>query len=85
MNTLPYEAQTALVSLIAALLIGGPVSLLGAGNTLGLARLAVEFAVRRRMMTMAGVSALSSLGAYAAGLFNPAEVQAAGFFGAFFG
>lgn len=85
MNTLPYEAQTALVSLIAALLIGGPVSLLGAGNALGLARMAVAVAVRHRMATMFGVSALSSLGAYATGLFNPADVQAAGFLGGLFG
>ena len=85
MNTLPYEAQTALVSFITALLIGGSVSLLGAGNALGLARIAVAAALRHRMATMFGVSALSSLGAFASGLFDTDGMQAAGLFGSLFG
>lgn len=85
MNTLPYEAQTALVSFITAFLVGGSVSLLGAGNVLGLARLAVATAIKHRMATMVGVSAVSGLGALGARWFLAPETQMAGFLSALVG
>lgn len=85
MNALPYEAQTALISFLAALLVGGSVSLIGAWNVVGLARLAVAAAIRHRMVTMIGFSALSGLGALGAGMFMAPEAESAGFLSSILG
>lgn len=66
MEALPYEAQTALVSALTALAVGGSVSIFGAPAVAGMARTAFGFVMRRRLVTAAGVSALS--GAAALGL-----------------
>lgn len=77
METLPYEAQTALVSFSTAILIGGPVALIGAGRTLALARIAAGFAMKRRLATGLGLSLLTWMGAAAGGLL-PDAAPAAG-------
>lgn len=63
MDALSYEAQTALVSFLAALGVGGLVTLLGARFVADAARQALVFAVRRRMMLSAGATAITCLGA----------------------
>lgn len=79
MDALPYEAQTALVSLVAALLIGGSVSVFGFANVAGAARFAIQFAMRRRIVTGVGLSALAGLGAFIANQFGWAgDGEAAG-------
>lgn len=77
MNTLPYEAQTALVSFIAALLVGGSVSLLGTSTLATVARLSLEFAIRRRFAMALGLGALGGTGAWFSGLFSGAASQLA--------
>ena len=66
MEALPYEAQTALVSALTALAVGGSVSIFGAPAVVGMARTAFGFVMRRRLVTAAGISALT--GAAALGL-----------------
>ena len=51
MDTLPHEAQLALTSFIAALLVGGPIALIGAGNAIAIARWTGTFMLRRRLAT----------------------------------
>ncbi|SDL60304.1 hypothetical protein [Maricaulis salignorans] len=70
MESLPFEAQTALVSFAAAVLIGGPVALIGAGRVLTIARLATRFALKRQLTTMFGLSLLGYAGAAAGGLIG---------------
>jgi hypothetical protein len=62
MEALPYEAQTALVSFLSALLIGGSVSLFGASTVAGVVRTAFQFAMRRKIVTSLGVSSAAALG-----------------------
>tara|TARA_R110002073_G_scaffold5409_3_gene33346 strand:+ start:14340 stop:14597 length:258 start_codon:yes stop_codon:yes gene_type:complete len=81
METLSYEVQMALVSFAAAVLIGGPVALIGAGRVVSLARLLTRFAVKRHLTTMFVLSVLGGLGATAGGLIglpaaNPADLLA---------
>lgn len=76
MDTLPYEAQTALVSFIAALLIGGMVSVLGFPMVAGLTRHAIGFAIRHRLAMMLGVSAMGAGGAWWSGLLDNPAAQA---------
>ena len=83
MEMIPYEAQTAVVSFAAALLIGGAVALLGARTVAGAARFAAGLFIKRRialslgaaMMTGGGAVLLNMLGGgenavAAPGLFN---------------
>ncbi|MDG1418167.1 MAG: hypothetical protein P8J78_00735 [Maricaulis sp.] len=63
MEALPYEAQTALVSALTALAVGGSVSLFGAPAVAGMARTAFGFVMRRRLVTAAGISAITGAGA----------------------
>lgn len=81
MDTLPYEAQTALVSFIAAMLIGGSVSLLGTSTVAMVARLAAEFAIRRRFSMALGLGALGGTGAWFSGMFSGAASQLASLLG----
>ncbi|MGK0266033.1 MAG: hypothetical protein ACI82N_000277 [Maricaulis sp.] len=80
METLPFEAQTALVSFTAAVLIGGPVALIGAGRVLALARLATGFAMRRQLTTSIGLGLLGCIGAAASGLIGLPDLAPAGLF-----
>ncbi len=77
MDQLPYEAQTALVSALAATLIGGSVSLLGTSTVATAARLAAEFAVRRRFMMALGLGAAGGTGAWFSGLLGGTASQVA--------
>ena len=70
MDSLPYEAQTALVSFSTALLIGGPIALFGASRVFAVARLATSFAMRRQLVTSLGIGVLGCAGALAAGVFG---------------
>jgi|GEM_PF-2561130 len=80
MDTLPYEAQTALVSFIAALLIGGAVSLFGFPLIATLARHGIGFALRHRMAMALGASALGAGGAWWSGLLEGPASQVAALF-----
>ena len=62
MTTLPLEIQLALVSFAAALLIGGPVTLIGASNLAAVARMAGSIVLRRRMMVGVAVTLASGAG-----------------------
>jgi len=75
METLPYEAQMALVSALTAFLVGGTVSAFGAPAVIGATRLAVSFALRRRFVTGLGISALTGLGFLGSGLTNGSEAE----------
>ena len=70
MESLPFEAQTALVSFAAAVLIGGPVALIGAGRVLIAARLATNFAMKRQLTTMFGLCLVGYFGMAAGGLIG---------------
>ena len=70
MESLSFEAQTALVSFSAAILIGGPVALIGAGRALSVVRLAAGFAMKRQLTTMLGLGLLSCIGAAAGGMIG---------------
>ena len=63
METLSFEAQTALVSFSTAVLIGGPFALIGAGRVIAIARLATRFAMRRQLATSLGLGLLGCVGA----------------------
>ncbi len=77
MDTLPYEAQTALVSFITALLIGGTVSLFGAPLVFSAVRHAAGFAIRHRLAMALGAGALGAGGAaWWSGLLNGPASQA---------
>ncbi|GLK52773.1 MAG: hypothetical protein CMH93_00675 [Oceanicaulis sp.] len=62
MTTLPLEFQLALVSFATALLIGGPVTLIGASNLATAARMAGGVVLRRRMMSGLAVTLASGAG-----------------------
>tara|TARA_R110000868_G_scaffold53928_1_gene169117 strand:- start:1962 stop:2267 length:306 start_codon:yes stop_codon:yes gene_type:complete len=70
MDSLPYEAQTALVSFSTALLIGAPVALFGAGRVFEVARVATRFAMRRQLVTSLGIGVIGCVGALAASVFG---------------
>lgn len=70
MNALPHEAQLALISFAAALLVGGPVALFGASNLLSAVRIAGVFALRRRFAAGLGVSLLGGAGLFGSGLLG---------------
>lgn len=84
MDTLPHEAQTALVSLATALVIGGSVSMFGAPAVFNTARTLATWVMRHRMLTALGVSAAGAGGAWMGGFFGEAgEAMIAGFSGFF--
>ena len=62
MTTLPLEIQLALVSFATALLIGGPVTLVGASNFATAARMAGGLVLRRRIMSGLAVTLASGAG-----------------------
>lgn len=62
MTTLPLEIQLALVSFAAALLIGGPVTLIGTSNLAAVTRIAGGIVLRRRMMSGLAVTLASGAG-----------------------
>ncbi|MFY0639253.1 hypothetical protein [Maricaulis maris] len=73
MDTLPQEAQLAVTSFIAAMLIGGPVALVGAGNAFAIARWTGAFMLRRRLASSALLGLVGGAGVFGSGLFgNPA-------------
>ncbi|WP_291843616.1 hypothetical protein [Maricaulis sp.] len=78
MDTLPHEAQLALISFLIALGIGGPIALIGAGNAFALARWAGAFAFRRRMATGFLVSLLGGAGLLGSGLLGSGTELVAG-------
>lgn len=78
MESLSFEAQTALVSFTAAILIGGPVALIGVDRAVTVARLATSFAMKRQLTTMIGLSLLGCLGAAAGGLIGVPNAAAPG-------
>lgn len=78
MESLSFEAQTALVSFSAAVLIGGPVALIGAGRALSVVRLAAGFAMKRQLTTMLGLGLLSCIGAVASGMIGLPDAAPAG-------
>ncbi|OLF75353.1 hypothetical protein AWH62_05895 [Maricaulis sp. W15] len=73
MDTLPHEAQLALTSFLIALAIGGPVALIGAGNTIIAVRWVGTFMVRRRFTTGVLVSLLGSAGLFGSSLLDPSN------------
>jgi len=75
METLPYEAQMALVSALTAFLVGGTVSAFGAPAVIGATRFAVSFALRRRFVTGLGLSALTGLGFFGSGMMSGSEAE----------
>ncbi len=62
MTTLPLEIRLTLVSFAAALMIGGPVTLVGASNLTAVARMAGGIVLRRRMMSGLAVTLASGAG-----------------------
>lgn len=62
MTTLPLEIQLALVSFATALLIGGPVTRVGASNLATAARMAGGLVLRRRIMSGLAVTLASGAG-----------------------
>jgi hypothetical protein len=66
MTELPLEAQRALISFLAALLIGGPVALFGASNVAAAARIAGGFALRHRLSSTLGLGLIGGTGLAAA-------------------
>ena len=84
METLSFEAQTILVSFSAAVLIGGPVALIGAGRVATVARLAAGFAMKRQLTTTLGLGLLGCLGAAASGLIGLPDAFTTGLFGSLF-
>ena len=69
MSALPQEVQLALVSFLTALLVGGPVALIGASNIAGLARMAGAFFLQRRLMSGLIFSVLGGMGVLGGSLF----------------
>jgi hypothetical protein len=66
MSELPLEAQRALISFAAALLVGGPVALFGASNLAAAARIAGGMALRHRLATTLGLGLAGGTGLFAA-------------------
>ena len=67
MTEFPLEAQRALISFLVALLVGGPVALLGAPNLAAAARIAGGLALRHRLSATLGLGLLGGTGLFAAG------------------
>ncbi|RKQ96641.1 hypothetical protein [Maricaulis maris] len=84
MDTLPHEAQLALTSFLIALAIGGPVALIGAGNTIIAARWIGTFVVRRRVTTGILVSLLGGAGLFGPRLLGPGSELVASLMGGLF-
>lgn len=70
MDTLPHEAQLALTSFIAALLVGGPIALIGAGNAIAIARWTGTFMLRRRLATSILFGLVGSAGLFGSSLLD---------------
>ncbi len=62
MTTLPFAIQLALVSFATALLIGGPVTLIGPSNRAAAARMVSGMVLRRRVMSGLAVTLASGAG-----------------------
>jgi hypothetical protein len=78
MEALPYEAQTALVSLMTAMIVGGLVSVMGAPAVVGLATKAAGFAMRRSMVTSLGLTALAGGSASLANFLSTGDANPIG-------
>jgi len=70
MDALPHEAQLALISFLIALGVGTPVTLIGAGNTVAVARWIGTFMLRRRLTTGLAASLLGGAGLFGSGLLS---------------
>ena len=80
MTELPQDIQLALVSFLAALLIGGPVALFG-----GIARFAGALFLRHRIATGLTVSLLGGAGFFSSSLMTSQQVAAQGWLGGLLG
>ena len=85
MTELPQDIQLALVSFLAALLIGGPVALFGASNFAGIARFAGALFLRHRIATGLTVSLLGGAGFFSSSLMTSQQVAAQGWLGGLLG
>ena len=83
MTELPQDIQLALVSFLAALLIGGPVALFGASA--GIARFAGALFLRHRIATGLTVSLLGGAGFFSSSLMTSQQVAAQGWLGGLLG
>ena len=78
MENMSYEAQTALVSLMAAMAVGGTVSIFGARPVVDFAKTALSFTMRRRMVVGLGLSTLTGIATYGASLLSSENTETAG-------
>ena len=86
MTELPQDIQLALVSFLAALLIGGPVALFGAATGgAGIARFAGALFLRHRIATGLTVSLLGGAGFFSSSLMTSQQVAAQGWLGGLLG
>lgn len=85
MTELPQDIQLALISFLAALLIGGPVALFGASNLAGVARFAGALFLRHRIATGMTVSLLGGAGFFGSSLMQTQQVAAQGWLGGLLG
>ncbi len=81
MDTLPHEAQLALTSFITALLIGGPIALVGAGNAVTITRWSGAFIMRRRMASSALLGLAGGAGLFGSSLFGTPGLDVAALIG----